>query len=70
MNRLNMIDILIEQCFTSFSKVFQSYYGNSSHFSCLSWVTPVLGLDSEVSCLRTLHTHTKKRKKLRGSSAA
>ena len=36
------------------STVFQSYHGDSSHYSCLSWVSPVLGWDSEVSCPRTL----------------
>ena len=32
----------------------QSYHGDSSHYSCLSWVSPVLGWGSEVSCPRTL----------------
>ena len=32
------------------STVFQSYHGNSSHYSCLPWVSPVLGWGSEVSC--------------------
>ena len=41
---------MIEWCFTPFSTVFQSYYGDSSHYSCLSWVSPVLGWGSEVSC--------------------
>ena len=36
------------------SMVFQSYHGDSSHYSCLSWVSPVLGLGSEVTCPRTL----------------
>ena len=34
--------------------VFQSYQGKSSHYSCLSWVSPGLGWDSEVSCPKTL----------------
>ena len=34
--------------------VFQSYHGDSSHYSCLSWVSSVLGWGSEVSCPRTL----------------
>ena len=34
--------------------VFQSYQGDSSYYSCLSWVSPVLGWGSEVSCPRTL----------------
>ena len=45
---------LIEWCFTLLSTVFQSYHGDSSHYSCLSWEKPVLGLGSEVSCPRTL----------------
>ena len=36
------------------STVFQLYQGDSSHYSCLSWVSPVLGWGSEVSCPRTL----------------
>ena len=40
--------------FTPFSKIFQSYLRNSSDNSCLSWVSPVLGWGSEVSCPRTL----------------
>ena len=38
--------------FTPLSTVFQLYHGDSSHYSCLSWVSPVLGWDSEVSCSR------------------
>ena len=45
---------LIEWCFMPLSTVFQSYHGNSSHYSCLSWVSSVLGWGSEVSCPRTL----------------
>ena len=45
---------VIEWCFTPLSRVFQSYHGDSSHYSCLSWVSPVLGWGSEVSCPRTL----------------
>ena len=33
--------------------VFQSYHGDNSHYSCLSWVSSVLGWGSEVSCPRT-----------------
>ena len=32
------------------STVFHSYHGHSSHYSCLSWVSPVLGWGSKVSC--------------------
>ena len=45
---------MIEWCFTPLSTVFQSYHGDSSHYSCLSWVSPVLGWGSEVSCSRIL----------------
>ena len=37
---------LIEWCFTLLSTVFQSYHVNSSHYSCLFWVSPVLGRGS------------------------
>ena len=53
-----MIDWLIELCFTPLSTVFQSDHGDSSHYSCLSRVSPVLGWDSEVSCPRTLPRKT------------
>ena len=46
--------ILIEWCFMPLSTVFQSYHGNSSHNSCLSWVSPVLGWGSEVSYSKTI----------------
>ena len=47
-------DWLIEWCFTPFSTLFKLYHGDSSHYSCLSWVSQVLGWGSEVSCPRTL----------------
>ena len=47
-------DCLIEWCFTPLSTVFQLYHGDSSYYSCLSWVSPVLGRGSEVSSPRTL----------------
>ena len=37
--------------------VFQSYHGDSSHYSCLSWVSPVLG--SALKCLAQGHSHKK-----------
>ena len=58
----------LEWYFTRLSTVFQSYHGDSSHYSCLSWLSPVLGWGSEVSCPRTFPR--KKKKKPRGSSAA
>ena len=33
--------------------MFQPYHGENSHYSCLSWVLPVLGWGSKVSCLWT-----------------
>ena len=45
---------MIEWCFTPVLTIFQSYHGDSLHYSCLSWVSPVLGWGSEVSCPRTL----------------
>ena len=48
---------IIKWCYTPLLIVFQSYDGNSS---CLSWVSPVLGWGSEVSCPRTLPWKTKK----------
>ena len=55
-----MIDWLIEWCFTPLSTVFQSYHGDSSHYSCLSLVSPVLGWGSAVSCPRTLPWKTQR----------
>ena len=49
-----LVGWLVEWCFTPLSTVFQSYHGDSSHYSCLSWVSPVLGWGSEVSCPKTL----------------
>ena len=45
---------LIEWCFMPPLTVFQSYHGDSSHYSFLSWVSPVLGWGSEVSYPRTI----------------
>ena len=42
------------------STVFQSYNGDSSHYSCLNWVSPVLGWSSKVSCQRTLPQKTQR----------
>ena len=41
----------IEWCFTPLSTVFQSYHGDSSHYSWLSLVSPVRDWGSEVSVL-------------------
>ena len=34
---------MIEWCFMLLSTVFQSNHGDNSHYSCLSWVSQVLG---------------------------
>ena len=44
---------LIEWCFMQLSTMFQSYHGENSHYSCLSWVLPVPDWGSKVSCLWT-----------------
>ena len=49
--------IRIECCFTPLSTVFQSYHGDRLHYSCLSWVSPVLGW--VLKCLAQGHTHAK-----------
>ena len=51
---------LIDWSFTPLLTVFQSYHGDSSHYSCLSWVSPVLGWGSEVSCPRRLPRKTQR----------
>ena len=53
----------IEWRFRPLSRVFHSYYGYGSHYSCISWISPALGCGSEVPCTRTLS-----RKKPRGSN--
>ena len=58
-----MID-LIELCFTPLSTVFQQYYGDSSHYSCLSGVSPAHGWG--LNRFAQGHFHEKSR----GSSAA
>ena len=55
---------MIEWCFTPLSTVYQSYHSDSSRYSCLSWVSPVLGW--ALKCLPQGHSC----KKPRGSSAA
>ena len=49
--------LLIEWCFTPLSTVFQSYHGDSSHYSCLFWVSLVLGW--ALKCLAQGHSHEK-----------
>ena len=53
-HHIMILNSVIEWCFTPLLTVFQSYHGNSSHYSCLSWVSPVLGWGPEVSCSMTL----------------
>ena len=55
-----IIIIIIGWCFTPLLTVFQSYHGDSSHYSCHSWVLPVLGWGSEVSCPKTLPRKTER----------
>ena len=43
-----------------FQTLFQSYHTESSHYSCLSWVSPELGYGSEVFCSRTFPRKTKR----------
>ena len=52
--RAKSITMMIEWCFTLLSTVFQSYYGDSSHYSCLSRVSPVLGW--ALKCLAQGHS--------------
>ena len=47
----------LKGCFMPLSTVFQSYHGNSSHYSCISWVSPVLGW--ALKCLAQGHSHEK-----------
>ena len=42
------------------STVSQLYPCESSHYSCFSWVSPVLGWGSEVSCPRHSHKKTQR----------
>ena len=50
--------------FTLLSAVFWSYHGNSSHYSCLSWVSWVL------KCLAQGHSHKKTQRIQCGSNPA
>ena len=45
-----------------------SYYGDSSHYSCLSWVSPVLGWGSEVSFQRILAKKNPKKQRIQCGS--
>ena len=40
--------------FYAVSTVFRSYHGDTSHYSFISWVSPILGCGSEVPCLMKL----------------
>ena len=48
---------LVEGCFMPLSTVFQSYQCDSSHYSCLSLVSSVLG--RALKCLAKGHSHEK-----------
>ena len=65
-NTKGKYDWLIEWCFTPLLTVFQSYHGDSSHYSCLSWVSPVLGW--ALKCLAQGHSHEKTRRIQCGSN--
>ena len=47
---------LTEWCFTPLSTVFQSYHGDSSHYSCLSWVHQYYA--GALKCLAQGHSHS------------
>ena len=55
----------IEWCLTPLSTVFQSYHGDSSHYSGLSCVSP--GLDWALKCLAEGHSHENHQRIKRGS---
>ena len=62
--------IVIEWWFTPLSTIFQLYHGFSSHYSCISWVSPVLGWDSEVgNGLNRLKANYQSQKKFQTRSA-
>ena len=46
--------VLDRMVLTPLSIIFQLYHGDSSHYSCLAWVSLVQGWGSEVSCPSTL----------------
>ena len=52
----------MEWCFTPLSTVFQSYNGNSSHFSCLSWVTTLRKKPFENMLGKIIHIRPKQKK--------
>ena len=55
-----IIIIIIEWRFMPLLTVIQSYHGGSSHYSCLSWVSPVIGWGSEVSYPTTFPRKTQR----------
>ena len=57
---------LIEWCFTLLSTLFQSYHSDSSHYSFLSWVSPVLGW--ALKSLAQGHSHEKNQRIQCGSN--
>ena len=59
---------MIEWRFMPLSTVFHLYHADSSHFSCLSWVSPGLGWRSEVFLLKDTSTKKKKKKRIQFSS--
>ena len=60
------VSSLIEWCFMLLSTVFHSYHRDSSHYSCLSWVSPVLGW--ALKCLAQGHSDEKTQRLKHGSN--
>ena len=52
------LKISVEWCFTPLLTVFRSYHGYRSHYSCLTWVSPVLCW--ALKCLAQRHPPQKK----------
>ena len=48
------VNLLIVNSLNAAFNSYQSYHSNSSHYPCLSWVSPVLDWDSVVSWPRTV----------------
>ena len=53
------VDWFTKSCFTPLLTVFQLYQDDRSHYSCLSWVSPVLGWGS---CSSNVALQRKKKK--------
>ena len=60
--------VFVESYFTPLSTVFQSYHGDRSHYSCLSWVSPVDLLGWALKCLARGHSYEKNQRIQCGSN--